>query len=54
MRTLEELPTLLSKCHSNDNGLVESKNGVVIRKHIGWGHIASQHTEAVDQFHRSL
>ena len=38
--------------HSNDNGLVESKNGAVIRKHIGFGHIASHHAEAVDQFHR--
>ena len=40
--------------HSNDNGLVESKNGAVIRKHIGWGHIASQHAEAMDQFHREF
>lgn len=40
--------------HSNDNGLVESKNGAVIRKHIGWGHIASQHAEAVGQFHREF
>jgi transposase InsO family protein len=40
--------------HSNDNGLVESKNGAVIRKHIGWGHIASQHAAAVDQFHREF
>lgn len=38
--------------HSNDNGLVESKNGAVIRKHIGFGHIAHQHAEAVNQFHR--
>jgi hypothetical protein len=38
--------------HSNDNGLVESKNGAVIRKHIGFGHIASDHAEAVNQFHR--
>lgn len=38
--------------HSNDNGLVECKNGAVIRKHIGWGHIAGQHAAAVDQFHR--
>ena len=37
--------------HSNDNGLVESKNGAVIRKHIGFGHIAHQHAEAVNQFH---
>ena len=40
--------------HSNDNGLVESKNGAVIRKHIGWGHIASQHADAVDRFHRQF
>ena len=26
--------------HSNDNGLVESKNGAVIRKHMGYGYIA--------------
>ena len=38
--------------HSNDNGLVESKNGAVIRKHIGFGHIASQHADAVNQFHQ--
>jgi hypothetical protein len=38
--------------HSNDNGLAESKNGWVIRKHIGWGHIASQHAEAFDRFYR--
>jgi transposase InsO family protein len=40
--------------HSNDNGLVECKNGAVIRKHIGWGHIASPHAEAVDRFHREF
>ena len=40
--------------HSNDNGLVESKNGAVIRKHIGWGHIASQHAAAVDRLHRQF
>ena len=25
--------------HSNDNGLVERKNGAVIRKHMGFDHI---------------
>jgi transposase InsO family protein len=29
--------------HSGDNGLVESKNGAIIRKHIGYGYIAPQH-----------
>src|SRR5437016_3881304 len=38
--------------HSNDNGLAESKNGWVIRKHIGYGHIGSAHAEAFDQFYR--
>ena len=38
--------------HSNDNGLAESKNGWVIRKHIGYGHIASAHAEAFHQFYR--
>ena len=37
--------------HSNDNGLAETKNGWVIRKHIGYGHIASPHAEAFDQFY---
>ncbi len=39
--------------HSNDNGLAETKNGWVIRKHMGWGHIASQHAEAFDEFYRT-
>lgn len=37
--------------HSNDNGLVETKNGAVIRKHIGYGHIASAHAEAIEEFY---
>ena len=37
---------------TGDNGLVESKNGAVVRKHLGFAHIAAQHAEAVDQFHR--
>jgi transposase InsO family protein len=38
--------------HSGDNGLVEAKNGAVIRKHLGFGHIDAQHAAAVDAFHR--
>lgn len=37
--------------HSNDNGLVESKNGAVIRKHISYGYIASAHAEAEGTTH---
>jgi transposase InsO family protein len=38
--------------HCGDNGLVETKNGAIIRKHIGYGYIDAQHAEAMDQFHR--
>ena len=42
-----------SRAHrSGDNGLVETKNGAVIRKHIGYGHIGAEHAAAVDAFHR--
>jgi len=37
--------------HSNDNGLVETKNGAVIRKHMGYGYIASQHAQAIHRFY---
>ncbi len=37
--------------HSNDNGLVESKNGAVIRKHMGYGYIAGEHAQAVHRFY---
>lgn len=37
--------------HCNDNGLVESKNGAVIRKHIGYGYIAAQHATALQAFY---
>jgi transposase InsO family protein len=36
---------------SNDNGLVEAKNGAVIRKHMGYGHIESRHAEAIGEFY---
>ncbi len=38
--------------HCGDNGLAEAKNGAIIRKHIGYGHIGAQHAEAMNQFHR--
>ena len=37
--------------HSNDNGLVESKNGAVIRKHMGYLHIGAEHAGAVQRFY---
>jgi transposase InsO family protein len=39
--------------HSNDNGLVETKNGAVIRKHIGYGYIEAAQAEPLQQFYRN-
>lgn len=39
---------------SNDNGLVEAKNGAVVRKHIGYGHIAAPHAEAIQEFYKEF
>lgn len=39
--------------NSNDNGLVESKNGAVIRKHMGYGYIAQRHAEDIHAFYRT-
>ena len=37
--------------HSNDNGLVETKNGAVIRKHMGYGYIHAEHAERIQEFY---
>jgi transposase InsO family protein len=37
---------------SGDNGLVETKNGAIIRKHIGYGYIAVEHADAINDFYR--
>src|SRR5712692_3939025 len=37
--------------HCNDNALVEAKNGAVIRKHMGYGHIAAEHAQAIGAFY---
>jgi transposase InsO family protein len=36
---------------SNDNGQVEAKNGAVIRKHMGFDHIASEHADSINAFY---
>jgi hypothetical protein len=38
--------------HSNDNALAESKNGAVVRKHMGYTHIAAPHAEAISTFYK--
>ena len=37
---------------SGDNGLVETKNGAVIRKHIGYGYIDAGHADTINNFYR--
>lgn len=36
---------------STDNALVEGQNGAVVRKHIGYGFIGSDHAEAIQRFY---
>lgn len=36
--------------HSNDNALAESKNGAVVRKHLGYAHIPQQFADRVNTF----
>jgi hypothetical protein len=35
---------------SNDNGQAEAKNGAVVRKHMGYRHIAAPHAAAIEAF----
>jgi transposase InsO family protein len=37
---------------TNDNALVEGKNGSVIRKHMGYSHIERRHAASIDRFYR--
>jgi len=39
---------------SNDQALVEGKNGSVIRKHMGYIHIPRQYAERIDDFYQSV
>ena len=38
--------------HSNDNALAESKNGSVIRKHMGYVHIKKKYAAAINDFYK--
>ena len=39
---------------SGDNGLVETKNGAVIRKHMGYGYIDAGHADRINSFYREF
>jgi transposase InsO family protein len=52
---LEKLHIELSKSrprHSNDNALAESKNGTIIRKHLGYNPIPGRWAPQLNEFHR--
>jgi len=36
--------------HSNDNALAESKNGAIVRKHLGYTHIPQKHAPLINRF----
>jgi transposase InsO family protein len=52
-RLLDKLRIELTKSRArqtNDNALVESKNGSIVRKHLGYEHIASRFAQQVNAF----
>ena len=40
--------------HSNDNGLAETKNGAIVRKHLGYEHIPQRFAAQVNAFCQDL
>ncbi len=48
---IEQFPFRIRGFHS-DNGLVESKNGAVIRKHMGYTYIAAPHAGRIQRFYQ--
>jgi transposase InsO family protein len=56
-KLLNKLLIRFTKCrprHTNDNGLVESKNGSVVRKQLGYAHIPQKYASAIDLYNREI
>lgn len=56
-RLLEKLRIEFTKSrprHSNDNGLAETKNGAIVRKHLGYAHIPQRFASDVNAFCRDF
>ena len=56
-KLLNKLLIGFTKCrarHSNDNGLVESKNGSVVRKQLGYTYIPQACAELLSQYNRAF
>jgi transposase InsO family protein len=54
-RLLNKLHIAMTKSrarHSNDNALAESKNGSIIRKYLGYVHIAQKWAPLINEFNR--
>lgn len=50
-RLLNKINAELTKSrprHSNDNALAETKNGSVVRKHLGYNHISAHHAQIIN------
>jgi transposase InsO family protein len=57
VRLLNRLLIKLTKSRSrktNDNALVEGKNGSIIRKWMGYGYISQKHADKINQFYTSF
>ena len=56
-KLLNKLLIRFTKCrprHTNDNGLVESKNGSVVRKQLGYIYIPQVCATAINQYHKDF
>jgi len=56
-KLLNKLLIRFTKCrprHTNDNGLVESKNGSVVRKHLGYAYIPQACAEALNRYNNDF
>ncbi len=51
LKKLTVLQTKSRPRHSNDNGLVETKNGSIIRKHMGYHHIPQPFASRINKFY---
>lgn len=55
VKLLNKLHIQLTKSrsrHSNDNALVEGKNGAIVRKYLGYVHIPQKHAFEINKFNR--
>jgi len=56
-KLLNKLLIRFTKCrprHTNDNGLVESKNGSVVRKHLGYAYIPQSCADLLNRYNRDV